>query len=385
MTTNGDERGLGAAIAGVVCHDARVEIAWTDGERSVAHALWLRDNCPCPECRHPGSGQRLFDAAALPEDLGLGSATVSAPGVLQITWRPDGHLSSFAAPWLHVQLLGTYPTRGTLWDAAVMAHVPEADYADVRTGDGHLRRWLSAIDDYGFALLHGVPMEPGSIFGVVDLFGYVRETNYGRLFDVRSVVNPNNLAYTGLALGPHTDNPYRDPTPALQLLHCLSSGAVGGETTLVDGFRVAHDLCRSEPALFELLSRLPLQYRFRDDTAELAAEFPVISCDVRRGVSAIHFNNRSRMPFALPERLVEPYYAAYLRFARMLTDPLYQISLRLEPGDLVLIDNLRVLHGRTGFASAGERHLQGCYADRDGLRSKLAVLSRSTGDGSAAP
>ena len=41
-----------------------------------------------------------------------------------------------------------------------------------------------------------------------------------------------------------------------------------------------------------------------------------------------------------------------------------------------LVDNLRVLHGRTGYSEAGERHLQGCYADRDGLRSRLAVLSR---------
>jgi len=45
--------------------------------------------------------------------------------------------------------------------------------------------------------------------------------------------------------------------------------------------------------------------------------------------------------------------------------------------DLFIVDNQRVLHGRTGYAaSGGERHLQGCYADRDGLRSKLAVLSR---------
>jgi gamma-butyrobetaine dioxygenase len=41
------------------------------------------------------------------------------------------------------------------------------------------------------------------------------------------------------------------------------------------------------------------------------------------------------------------------------------------------MDNRRVLHGRAGYdTAAGERHLQGCYADVDGLRSTLAVLSR---------
>ena len=35
------------------------------------------------------------------------------------------------------------------------------------------------------------------------------------------------------------------------------------------------------------------------------------------------------------------------------------------------------LHGRTAFAAtSGSRHLQGCYADIDGLRSSIAVLSR---------
>lgn len=35
-----------------------------------------------------------------------------------------------------------------------------------------------------------------------------------------------------------------------------------------------------------------------------------------------------------------------------------------------------VLHARTGFARGGARHLQGCYADMDGLLSTLAVLRR---------
>ena len=35
---------------------------------------------------------------------------------------------------------------------------------------------------------------------IVELFGFVRETNYGRLFDVRSEADPINLAYTGLGL-----------------------------------------------------------------------------------------------------------------------------------------------------------------------------------------
>jgi gamma-butyrobetaine dioxygenase len=79
----------------------------------------------------------------------------------------------------------------------------------------------------------------------------------------------------------------------------------------------------------------------------------------------------------MPEDLVGRYYEAYQRFGRMLEGAEYRIQFKLAPGDLFIVDNLRVLHGRTGYAaSGGERHLQGCYADRDGLRSRLAVLSR---------
>ena len=49
-----------------------------------------------------------------------------------------------------------------------------------------------------------------------------------------------------------------------------------------------------------------------------------------------------------------------------------------HPGDLFIVDNRRVLHGRKAFATAGGRHLQGCYADLDGLLSTLAVLRERT-------
>ena len=44
-----------------------------------------------------------------------------------------------------------------------------------------------------------------------------------------------------------------------------------------------------------------------------------------------------------------------------------------------VFDNTRVLHARTAFSMSPRptgRHLQGCYADLDGLASTLAVLAR---------
>ena len=94
-------------------------------------------------------------------------------------------------------------------------------------------------------------------------------------------------------------------------------------------------------------------------------------------MTAVRLNNRSKAPLRINPALVESWYAAYRAFARMLEDPAWQIRFKLEPGDLFVVDNRRVLHGRTPFAGTGQRHLQGCYADMDGLRSRLAVLERA--------
>lgn len=52
-------------------------------------------------------------------------------------------------------------------------------------------------------------------------------------------------------------------------------------------------------------------------------------------------------------------------------------------GDCLIMDNTRVLHARTAFAesAAGHRHLQGCYADLDGLDSTVTRLRREAEGG----
>jgi DUF971 family protein len=76
------------------------------------------------------------------------------------------------------------------------------------------------------------------------------------------------------------------------------------------------------------------------------------------------------------ERCLAAFYAAYRAFAEMVTRPDLMLTFRLEPGDCVVFDNTRILHARTGFAATGRRHLQGCYADLDGVASTVAVLRR---------
>jgi Probable taurine catabolism dioxygenase len=86
----------------------------------------------------------------------------------------------------------------------------------------------------------------------------------------------------------------------------------------------------------------------------------------------------------VPEAEILPWYRAYRRFAAILREPAGELRLRLSPGDLLIMENNRALHGRTAFdPNLGRRHLQGCYVDKDGVESRRRVLERAWHERSA--
>ena len=97
------------------------------------------------------------------------------------------------------------------------------------------------------------PGQKRCIDGCCQPFWFVRETNYGKWFEVRTKLTLN-LAYTGLGLQAHTDNPYRDPVPSMQILYCLENSAQGGDSIVVDGFRAAEVLADQDADAFALLA-----------------------------------------------------------------------------------------------------------------------------------
>ena len=364
------------ARPGVAVVDGMVRFSPSTGQAIDVPIAALRDSCPCATCRHP-SGQRLLDPASIrtdsqPTDIHLDGDTV------RVMWMPEGHESSYS---VNALTFAHQPVAPMLWDAEAASRLPIATHAEVIADDpigrGKRLRWLRGVEQMGCGMLRGVPVVDGEVARVAELFSHVRETNYGRWFDVRSVVDPSNLANTSLGLAAHTDNPYRDPVPTMQLLHCLESTASGGENMLVDGWRVAEEARALQPAGFDLLARRGVTFEYRDADAELSHHAPLIELDTDGMVRGIRFNPRSMQQPSMPADELAIWYDAYLLFARLLADPRFQIRLRLDPGDLFIVDNRRVLHGRTAFAAtSGSRLLQGCYADIDGLRSTIAVLAR---------
>ncbi len=353
------------------------------------HAIWLRDNAQDAATRSPGNGQRLITLADIPADTTIRNARIDDAGQVAVTFSPEDKTVEFDPDWLvaHAYDQPARTERGwlqkpaTAWDASLMHNLPVADFATLETRGDALRNWLGHIMRYGFAKVENAPVEPGGLFKLVDLFGYVRETNYGRHFEVRTEVNPTNLAFTGAGLQAHTDNPYRDPVPTVQVLYCLESSAAGGENMVVDGFAAALKLRKENHRWFDLLADHCARFEYAGEAGVcLTSRRPMIELAPDGALIGVRFNNRSCAPIVdVPFDQMADYYAAYRRLGEIIDDTKMEVTFRLNPGDAFVVDNTRVLHARKGYSGEGTRWLQGCYADMDALRSTHDAMQRTSG------
>ena len=357
-----------------------------DGSVAPIHPIWLRERCDGPEQMEPANGQRLYDPSDLPEDLAVTDVAERAPAVWALTFS-DGAVGQFSAARLLAeagQNAGDtgLPTR-VAW-TGTLAPLPIAAWQS-SPPDGALLGMVETYLRYGFIILRGVPSADRAVLDVAEKFGWVRDTNFGNMFNVRSEPNPEDLAYTGLFLDPHTDNPYRDPVPGIQLLHCLTNRTSGGFSTLVDGLTVVEALRQRDPEGFSILSTTPIRFVYTYQRTELVDYAPIIEHDAGGQIIGLRVSPKLEFVPLLAEAELVAFYRARRLLDRMLRSEEFAIKFLLQDGDLMMFDNRRVLHGRTGFdPQEGLRHLQGCYIDVDGPRSLYRVLSRGAAQRAAA-
>ena len=354
---------------------AHVRVTWSDGASRDIAARWLFDHAD--DARDGASGQREHGALAL-EDALIDVAELE-DDLLRLRFSPSGAERRIALRRLRADPAPAHPISHWLTPAPI-ADATAVPFADYLGDDRAAREVLSRVARFGLAFLVGAGRDPDVIERAVARFGFIRETNYGRLFDVRIEPQPGNLAYTDQALDLHADNPYRDPVPTLQLLHAITiDEGGGGETLFVDGFAHAEALRREAPGAFEVLAGTPVRFAFGTAAGERWSHTaPVLSLGARGAVETVRLNHRSLDLEAGDAAATDAWYDAYLAYYRRLHAPEAAHGRRLAPGEVVIFDNRRLLHGRRGLASGSPRWLRGCYADADGLAATLARLDRTT-------
>jgi len=354
----------------------RLHLAPGTGPECVLHPLWLRERCPCPECRDPQTGQRLLDSWSLPLATAVTAASDDGE-YLRVTFS-DGHVAPFRLAELEAALQRPADERDDIvpWDAG-LDPLPEADWHRAAGDDAALHHMLEQLRRHAFVIVRNVPAEMDGVAAVVERIGPMRRTNWGGIADVKAIPDAYDLTMTTRALEPHTDNPYREPVPGYIFLHCLVNDAEGGDSTLTDGFRVAEELRRTAPAEFDALTRVRPDFTYVDEDTILENSGPLIELDPRGRVRQVRMSNRTDAVAPEDPELLEHYYRARRHLTDLVNDPACQLRFKLEPGDLLIMDNHRLLHGRTGYRpGTGHRHMRQCYMDRDSVGSRRKVLAR---------
>jgi alpha-ketoglutarate-dependent taurine dioxygenase len=376
-----------AQIENIGRHPRHIVLAWDDGQRSTFHHIWLRDNCTCDECGDRSGGHRYLELGSIDPDIFPDDVSIDSSGALRIRWHGDSHLTRYSPDWLRThaysnQAIVARQPQTVFWDARLNGTIPQWDYEQIITDDSSRLQMFEHIGEYGFAILRGVPTEADQIEQLAAVFGFIRQTHYGRVFELISTPQQRILAQTAHAIRPHNDELFRDPIPGLFMMHCLrASDCGGGASIFVDGFNAALKLKTQNPEYFDLLCRIPIpHHRFLldevDDVA-LAAKWPTIELNSSGKIVAVHINERTMAPLDIDTELVEPVYHALRAMLNLVYDPEACITYGLEAGQAAVLDNHRVLHARNAFN--GDRHIRQCHVDRDEFFSRLRALHRRVG------
>ena len=354
-------------------------LALQNGAHStILHPLWVRERVSGPNVFDPISHQRMYEHADLPQDLRITNILNQTDDILEVEFSDGQALRLLLSETFQELTWRENPEalpKPKSWKAN-LGKLPEFEWPQL--DDKHIMK--NALESYfihGFCILQNTPTDRDSLKKLSRRFGYLRETNFGELFNVETKPNPSDLAYTDVALASHTDNPYRNPVPGIQYLHCLKNEVAGGLSTLVDGMAIAEALREENAQQADILEQVSVRFRYEGPSAILEHHGPIIERDHEGFIRHIRLSSRLDYVPALDVETLTNFYAGRRRLHEMSNSEDFQISFPFRPGTLLMMDNYRLLHGRTAFNGAqGHRHLQGCYIDHDGPASLFRMLAK---------
>lgn len=351
-------------------------------------ARWLRDHGDDAGSVDPDSLQRVVDTFAIPRDIAAVSHRTGG-NELTVEWT-DGattvhHLDALAA----VIAAPRSPRTGTgqslridpaaeLWSSPTAE--PERFDASVIVDDD---AWPIALDHlrrFGWVAFDGAVLGPTAVKSLVGRVGYPRASIFGDVWKMAPGDDDHkDSAYDPVALDVHTDGTYSHDAPGTILFAQQERAGTGGASVLIDGFAAAADFVVAEPEAAELLTRYDIRGRYVEPGVHLEAERPPLRVDSEGVLRQVSFNNYDRAPVLPAAEVLDEVLDAYAAFRAVVSDPARALVLDWEPGRLLLIDNWRMLHGRTSYT--GSRMFLGCYSNHEDLESayRLAGLVRPAG------
>ena len=328
------------------------------GAKKEIHPFWLRERVNSENFLDQKTQQRLFDPTMLKNNSEISKVNISDK-FLEVSFK-DGAYAKLVIE----NILKEFEKDNELYFINKISWKSDFQNNNIYKFNKNFFEekimYESLLDfyKYGFVIFENVPTQDNFIVNFANSIGSIRRTNFGEFFNVKSKPNPNDLAYTSLPLAPHTDNPYRKPVPCIQLLHCIENEVGGGLSTLVDGLAVTEELKKEHPSFFQILTEIKVRFQFVDDNVVLEDWAEMIQLDENGRLKQVRFSPRLDFVPLMDKGKLELYYAARNKISEMYNSEKFRIEFKLRPGDLLMMDNYRLLHGRTEYnANEGNRCL----------------------------
>jgi len=355
-----------------------LNILWSDSSSSFYPWLWLRDHSESEVDLHPDSKQRQIDVFSNSPNNSVDKVSIDKDSnQIVINWEDESE-SSLSFELLQSNSEASLPQSQAMdssnfWNTSnEIKTFPEMSYEEFMI-DGGIKTWLINIQRVGFVIVTGTPATPEATRELMERMAYVRNSIFGG-FSVwdNQLENPDDTAFTSLAIEPHTDGTYVNDAPGLQTLHCIKRDSIGGENQLIDGLAIAEKMRIEYPDAFNILCNINIPGRYIKPNTYLEAHRPLFRVNNNNDVVQVSFNNHDRAPFRLESDQMEQFYKAYKIFHNLANDSSRQFEFMLDPGKVLTFDNWRLLHARSSLT--GYRQLCGGYHNREDFESRLRSI-----------
>ena len=360
-------------IEAVDSQDRNLLVRFSGGVEAMFDYFWLRDHATDAGSYDSRSHQRELFTAAIDKDVRPLAVTLADDGSgIELRW-PGSALPAFYGE----DFLQSFRAPAGSAVQSLAGGIPWGGGRSVDAARYHFSRVAAEIDSLfeqlvrnGFAIITGCPTDERAVNAVAELLGGVQSTIFGEVWTFAADETRADSAYTPRELRPHTDATYSHDAPGLQMLLCCHYDAEGGESILVDGLAIFNVLKEENADLLRALQSVEVPGQYLGDGWHLKASRPVFRCDPVTGeLRQVSFNNYDRAPFRLTDEEMRRFYDGLGAFDAMANDPARQWRYLLKPGEMMIFDNWRVLHGRGAFT--GQREMAGCYVSRENFESRL--------------
>ena len=348
-------------------------VHFKDNNTEIFPNIWLRDHAKDEKSWDKRTNQRKTYTAGLDLDLKIKNAKILENGkFLSILWPDLDSPVKYSFDFLYRNKINNSKTiiNYKTWKNQDLGTNLFLDFKDTKSKEG-FKDFLRVLFEYGFIVLKNCDKNFTSVKEIANKIGYVRNSIFGGLWSFESNQNKADSSYTQDELRPHTDGTYSNDAPGLQLLLCTEYSAKGGESILVDGFKIAEKIKKENEGMFDLLSKVNVTGNYIGDGVFLKAERPIFRLNKKNEITQVSFNNYDRAVFRFKNDLTKRFYECIKRFDLIANDEEFQWRHILKPGELLIFNNWRILHGRGSFE--GIRKMSGCYINKEDFDSSCII------------